>query len=101
MQSRSIRKTDREKLLSGLIKRAEGLEAEERVIEYVVDEDGNRRAVKEKTQYKYYPPDVSAAKVCLELEKGNANAFSGLSDEDLDREKIRLMEELKRINGGS
>ena len=65
-----MKRTDknRARVIEGLRKRAEGLEAEERVIEYVLDEDGNRRAVKEKTQIKYYPPDVSVLKELKALE---------------------------------
>lgn len=94
MKSRNDNKS---KLLSGLLRRAEGLEAEERTVEYVLDEEGNRRAVKEKTQIKYYPPDVSAAKVCLELERGAEKGLGALSDEEIEREKIRLMKELDKL----
>lgn len=94
MKSRNDNKS---KLLSGLLRRAEGLEAEERTVEYVLDEEGNRRAVKEKTQIKYYPPDVSAAKVCLELESGTEKGLGALSDEEIEREKIRLMKELDKL----
>lgn len=88
---------NRQRVIEGLRKRAEGLEAEERVIEYVLDEEGNRRAVKEKTQIKYYPPDVSAAKACLELE--GAENFSEYTDEELAAEKERLLRELQALNG--
>ena len=88
---------NRQRVIEGLRKRAEGLETEERVIEYVLDEEGNRRAVKEKTQIKYYPPDVSAAKACLELE-GSEN-FSEYTDEELAAEKERLLRELQALNG--
>lgn len=88
---------NRQRVIEGLRKRAEGLEAEERVIEYVLDEEGNRRAVKEKTQIKYYPPDVSAAKACLELEGGEN--FSEYTDEELAAEKERLLRELQALNG--
>lgn len=94
MKSRNDNKS---KLLSGLLRRAEGLEAEERTVEYVLDEEGNRRAVKEKMQIKYYPPDVSAAKVCLELERGTEKGLGALSDEEIEREKIRLMKELDKL----
>ena len=63
----------------------------------VLDEEGNRRAVKEKTQIKYYPPDVSAAKACLELEGGEN--FSEYTDEELAAEKERLLRELQALNG--
>ena len=88
---------NRQRVSEGLRKRAEGLEAEERVIEYVLDEEGNRRAVKEKTQIKYYPPDVSAAKACLELEGGEN--FSEYTDEELAAEKERLFRELQAVGG--
>ena len=71
--------------LLGLLQLEEYQEAEERVIEYTLDEEGNRRAVREKTQIKYYPPDVAAAKACLELE--SQDDFSDYTDEELLKEK--------------
>ena len=41
---------ERDKLLKSLYKKAEGYCVEETVTEFVYDEDGSKRAVREKTQ---------------------------------------------------
>lgn len=52
------------------------------------------RMIKRKVVSKNVPPDVSAAKLLYELEGGNAN-LKDLSDEELEKEKQRLIEMLK------
>lgn len=84
---------NREKLLESVYRRAEGYTVEEKLIEYVIDEEGNRRAVKEKTQNKHYPPDVAAAKAYIELLEPEGE-FARMTDEELEREKKRLLGEL-------
>ena len=46
--------------------------------------------VKRKVVSKNVPPDVSAAKLLLETEDENLN-LKGLSDEELEKEKQRLI----------
>lgn len=82
-------------VIDTLLKRALGYEQTEEITEYVIDEDGNKRAVKEKKQVKTIPPDVNAIKLYLEkLEK--QNALCNLTDEELEIEKERLLKELKK-----
>ena len=50
--------------------------------------------IKRKVVSKNVPPDVSAAKLLYELE-GGAENLKDLSDEELEREKQRLIELLK------
>ncbi len=52
--------------------------------------------VKKKVVLKNVPPDVSAVKLLVELE-GDKD-LKNLSDEELEKEKIRLLELLKNIN---
>ena len=79
-----------DKLIDQLLKKAEGYEQVEETTEYVIDEEGNKRAVKEKRQVKKVPPDVTAIKLYLE-QKERAIDLSALSDEELEREKVRLL----------
>lgn len=52
------------------------------------------RMIKRKVVSKNVPPDVSAAKLLYEIEGGSAN-LKDLSDEELEKEKQRLIELLK------
>ena len=52
------------------------------------------RMVKRKVVSKNVPPDVSAAKLLYEIEGGGTN-LKDLSDEELEKEKQRLLEILK------
>ncbi len=51
--------------------------------------------VKKKVVLKNVPPDVSAVKLLVELE-GDED-LKNLSDDELEKEKIRLLELLKNI----
>ena len=75
-----------------LLKKATGFTVTETVTEYVTDEDGNRRIQKEKEQSKYIPPDLSAIKAYREME--GADKYQSMSDEELEREKQRLLASL-------
>ena len=52
-------------MLDVLYKKARGYDVEEINREYVVDEDGNKKLVKEKTTVKHVPPDLSALKAYM------------------------------------
>lgn len=84
-----------QKLIEQLLKRASGYEQVEEITEYVIDEEGNKRAVKEKRQVKNIPPDVSAIKLYLE-QKERESALTTLTDEELESEKMRLIAMLKK-----
>ena len=77
-----------------LYKKAKGYEVEEINREYLVDEDGNRRLVKEKTSSKYIPPDLNALKAYMELKD---TELARMSTEELNSEKLRLLRELRKI----
>ncbi|MFI3229074.1 MAG: hypothetical protein R3Y23_02785 [Bacillota bacterium] len=80
-----------------LLRRAEGYTTKEVVKEYVIDEDGSPRVVKQKEHSKYVPPDMSAIKTYLEL-NGQKNEFVDMSDEELEGEKQRLIAKLAEKN---
>lgn len=80
-------------MLDVLYKKARGYDVEEINREYVVDEDGNKKLVKEKTTVKHVPPDLSALKVYMELKD---TELSKMSNEELIKEKERLIGELKK-----
>lgn len=82
-----------------LLKKAIGFEKSEISKEYQIDEEGKETLVRKKVQKKYFPPDMQAMRAYLELEKGED--LSAMSDEELEREKIRLLAELKEKEKGN
>ena len=81
-----------EKLLKMLKKKAKGYTVTETVKEYSLDENGNEKQVKCKKTKKYYPPDMQALKVYMEI--SDLNNISEMSVEELEKEKKRLLAEL-------
>ncbi len=79
------------------MKRAVGYNATEVTEEYVEDSGGELRMTKRKVVSKNVPPDVSAAKLLYEL-SGDIDSLKGLTDEELEKEKQRLLELLKNNN---
>lgn len=83
-----------EKIREALIRRAVGYDTEETVEEYSgTGEDVTM--VRRKVTKKNVPPDISAAKLLLE-EAGVD--YSAMTDEQLEEEKRRLLELLKRAD---
>lgn len=87
-------------LKSSLIKKAQGFMVEEVTKEFV-KEDDKLVLHKKKVSTKEFPPDSTAIKFLLELEKFNTNEFSLLSDEQLKQEKDRLLNLLKEEDNGN
>lgn len=89
-------KTKNQKTISDfkqvLIKKALGYDVKEIVEEYVSDEDGTVKLSKKKVTKKNVPPDMTALKMLLESDK----PISSMSDEELEKEKTRLLELLKQ-----
>lgn len=84
-----------DELKRAALKRAVGYTAEETVEEYGV-QDGELVLVKRRVTMKDVPPDISAVKMMIE-----ADDTPELTDEELEREKRRLIEELLRLQGES
>ncbi len=78
-----------DKLKDAVLKVALGFSLEEVTEEYGV-EDGELKLVKRKETRKDVPPDLKAMKLLLERQD-----YSALSDEELEAEKERLLEQLK------
>ena len=80
-----------DKLKEALLKRALGFYIWERNYEYEVDGE-KERLVKRKSNKKYIPPDLSALRALLADKGFDAQ---DLSDEELERERERLIAELR------
>ena len=89
--------TDNDNLKQALFKRAVGFNATEVTEEYSEDNDGELRMTKRKVVSKNVPPDVSAAKLLYEL-NGDIDSLKRLTDEELEKEKQRLLELLKETD---
>ncbi len=75
------------KLKDALLKKALGYDCTETVTEYVSDEDGVKLSKKKVTK-KNVPPDITALKMLL---TENDKDLSEMSDEELQKEKARLI----------
>ena len=84
------------KLKTALKKRALGYNSTEVTEEYVEDGEGGVKLVKRKVVKKNVPPDVSAAKLLIEIE--GVDDITKLSDEELEEEKQRLLKEYLKEN---
>lgn len=82
-----------EKVKSALLKRALGYDSKEVIEEYAKSEDGIT-LIKKKVTLKPVPPDVTALKLLLEYD---ADEVVNMDDEQLEKEKLRLLSELNLI----
>lgn len=80
-------------MIDVLYKKARGYDVEEYTREYVVDENGDKRLVKEKTSLRHVPPDLTALKAYMDIRD---TELSRMSDEELRIEKERLLVQLKK-----
>lgn len=84
---------DHKKLKKALLKKATGYSQSEIVEEYVMDEDGVLKLSKKKVTKKFIPPDIATVKILLEQNCSELD-FSNWTEEELLKEKKRLLEEL-------
>ena len=77
---------------SALLKKALGFDAKEIVEEYAADDGGEVKLSKKKVTTKCVPPDVAALKMILE----RAVPLSAYSDEELEKEKERLLDIIRK-----
>ena len=89
-------KLNEQKTLNAIIKRALGYDSKEIVEEYVKGDEGEIVLSKKKVTIKNVPPDVSALKILLDLDKSIDE--SEMTDEELDEEIERLLLLLKEKN---
>ncbi len=78
-----------------LMKKALGFESDEIVEEYATDEKGNSILSKRKITKKFNPPDVTALKFLLEQSQIYDDEISKMTDEELLKERDRLLKLLK------
>ena len=83
------------KLVNSLYKKAVGYTATEKTTEYSPEGE----VIKKKVTQKHFPPDISALKAYLEL-ISNGEDYESMTDEELTREKDRLLKELEEIENG-
>lgn len=96
MKGKSKKKSasTKEELKDILLKKAMGYDSLEVVEEYSADDDGEVKLIKKKVVKKPIPPDVTALKLLME---GGAVSIAEMSDEQLNEEKVRLLNLLKEI----
>ncbi len=83
------------KLEDALLKVALGFQLSEVTEEYV-EVDGELKLTKRKKTKKDIPPDLRAVQMLLSGEEGG---YASLSDEELEKEKLRLLAEWKAQAG--
>ncbi len=91
---RSVKKSDLE---VALIKKALGYDATEVVEEYAGDDQGEIKLLKKKVTTKYVPPDTTALKLLLDQSEKDVLE---MSDEELEKEKNRLLKLLNEMSKG-
>ncbi|MCL1945325.1 MAG: hypothetical protein FWF56_05955 [Firmicutes bacterium] len=89
-------KKQKEKLSQAIYKKALGYKSEEIVKEFGKNNDGELELIKQKTSTKHNSPDISAAKLVLELGE-NFDDYDSMSIEQLQLERDRLREIYKIV----
>lgn len=88
-----MKDTEQEKIGKALMKVALGFQVAE-VTEEFAEVDGELKLTKRKRTKKDVPPDLKAVQLLL-AENGVTSEYAHMSDEDLEREKKRLLAALK------
>lgn len=89
-----IQDSENQKLTKALLKKAMGYSVDEIVEEYAKNDDEKLILTKRKVTKKHIPPDIPAARALLEL-FWEGGEIEKISDEELEKEKQRLLEMLK------
>ena len=87
-----------EELKKVLSKKALGYTYDEIIEEYSITEEGEKLTKRKKTT-KVVPPDISAAKLLLEIMNENQNSYENLTDEQLDKEIEKIKNLLESATG--
>lgn len=85
---------DKQDIVHALYKKALGYEARESVEEYTAADD-ELVLSKKKVTNKHYPPDITALKLLLSMQEEDV---SGMTDEQLEAEKQRLLRLLEKLS---
>ena len=83
----------KKKITQALIKKAIGFDCVETIEEFS-ESDGEMRLLKRKVTTKVVPPDVSAAKLLMEMQTEEKDV-ADMTDEELEKERIRLIKILE------
>ena len=79
-----------------------GITTKETTTEYVVDEEtGDLKISKQKVNEKSLPPNNDLIKLIYQYFTENKTDYNSLSDVDLEKEKVRLLKELKELKNVS
>ncbi len=82
-----------------------GSETTETICEYVLDNETNEmKLVKKKVNEKTLPPNVDLIKIIFQQirdEQNNELDYDKLTDEELEKERVRLLKELKEMENDS
>lgn len=92
MKEKIDKEMGEQQIKDALIKKALGYDATEVVEEYTQTQEGEVTLTKRKVTKKNVPPDISAIKMLLEQEQ---TPISQMSDQQLEQEKMRLLQLLK------
>lgn len=69
--------------------------------EYIVDEETNELKIsKQKVSEKTIPPNVDIIKLIYQYHFNKDTNYDALTDEELEKEKSRLLSQLKEENNG-
>lgn len=90
-----MKKISEKEIKKALYKKALGYDANEVVEEFVLDESGDYKLSKRKVTKKHISPDLSAVKLLLEKVEKKSDRYSKMTDEELIREKLKLIEMLQ------
>lgn len=88
-----------EEIVKSIIKRAKGYRYKEVQEEYSYEEGGKPVLTKRKVASKYCPPDANALRVYMDITSNDS--VEGMSDEELEKERDRLIEKFAREKEGS
>lgn len=93
---------EEERIRKALLKKALGYSADEVVEEYATDDDGATKLIKKKVTKKHFSPDISAIKVLFEkYYKTYVEELADMSDQELEKEKERLLQIIKEEEVGN
>ncbi len=99
MKGKNKKKTlDTQDVRQALIKKALGYDAKEVVEEYVQNSEGEVQLTKRKVTTKCVPPDIQALK--LLLDEDASKPIIEMTDEELEKEKVRLLKLLNEVKEG-
>ena len=84
----------RKKIKELLLKAAKGYQVNEVTVEYS-EVNGEMKVTKRKEIKKEVPGDLKALQMLIESEHMGSGGFADWSDEELDKEKERLLKQLK------